>query len=480
MLPKSPPERRNDSARASAKPHNHAKPEDQRTVPLPVECIADQLAIVGDMAQHHVVIVGGGFAGLAAAKTLGKRNVQVTIIDRRNFHLFQPLLYQVATGGLSPADICAPIRAVLRSYKNIRTILAEVTGFDLVGKKVLLADGELEFDSLLVAAGARHHYFGNDQWEPLAPGLKTIEDATAIRRKILWAFESAERESDIEKRRAWLTFVVVGGGPTGVELAGALGEIANDTLKGDFRTCRPEESRILLLDAGDKILSNFPPDLAEAAERALLRLGVRCLNRRYVTAVDEDGVTIRLKDSGTSDRIASKTVIWAAGVKGSPLAASLAESAGLVADRAGRVPVTGDCSVAGFPNVFALGDMAAFAGTDGNMLPGVAPVAMQQGPYVAKLILNRLANRTTKPFQYTEKGNLATVGRHFAVADFGKFHATGMIAWLLWLFIHLMFLVGFQNRLQVLIHWAFQYMSFNRNARLITANALTPKEYKGT
>ena len=425
------------------------------------------------MAQHHVVIVGGGFAGLAAARALGGKDVQVTLIDRRNFHLFQPLLYQVATGGLSPADICAPIRTVLRRHKNVRTILAEVTGFDLPGKRVLLADGEVTFDSLLVAAGARHHYFGNDQWEPLAPGLKSIEDATAIRRKILWAFESAEREPDIEKRRAWLTFVVVGGGPTGVELAGALGEIANDTLREDFRSFRPEEARILLLDAGEQILSNFPHELGVAAERDLLQLGVRCLNKRYVTAVDENGATI--KNGDQVDRIETKTIIWAAGVKGSPLAAKLAEAAGVQADRAGRVPVTADCSLAGCPNVFALGDMAAYSGADGKPLPGVAPVAMQQGPYVARLILDRLANRSTPPFRYVDKGNLATIGRHSAVADIKGIHATGLIAWLMWLFIHLMFLVGFQNRLQVFIHWAFQYISFNRNARLITANALIPK-----
>ncbi len=430
------------------------------------------------MAQHHVVIVGGGFAGLAAARALGGKDVQVTLIDRRNFHLFQPLLYQVATGGLSPADICAPIRAVLRRYKNVRTILAEVTGFDLAGKRVLLADGEMAFDSLLVAAGARHHYFGNDQWEPLAPGLKSIEDATAIRRKILWAFECAEREPDIDKRRAWLTFVVVGGGPTGVELAGALGEIANDTLRDDFRSFRPEEARILLLDAGEQILSNFPNELGVAAEKDLLSLGVRCLNKRYVTAIDEDGATV--KNGDKMDRIETKTVIWAAGVKGSPLAAKLAEAAGLVADRAGRVPVTADCSLEGFPNVFALGDMAACLGADGKPLPGVAPVAMQQGPYVARVILDRLNNRTTPAFRYVDKGNLATIGRHSAVADIKGLHATGFIAWLMWLFVHLMFLVGFQNRLQVFIHWAFQYISFNRNARLITVNALIPKGYTKT
>lgn len=430
------------------------------------------------MAQHHVVIVGGGFAGLLAAKALGNRNVQVTLIDRRNFHVFQPLLYQVATGGLSPADICAPIRAVLRRFKNIRTVLAEVTGFDLAGKRVLLADGEQSYDSLLVAVGARHHYFGNDQWETLAPGLKSIEDATAIRRKILYAFEQAERETDIGRRQEWLTFLVVGGGPTGVELAGALGEIANDTLKEDFRRFRPEEARILLLDAGERILSNFPEDLGVAAEKALLGLGVRCLNKRYVTAIDETGATI--KNGAQLDRIQSRTVIWAAGVKASPLAGVLAAAAGLEADRAGRVVVQADCSLAGFPDVFALGDMAAFTGADGKPLPGVAPVAMQQGPYVAKLILNRLAGRTTPPFRYLDKGNLATIGRHSAVADIRGFHATGMVAWLMWLFIHLMYLVGFQNRLQVFIHWAFQYISFNRNARLITANATSPTGYTKT
>ena len=435
--------------------------------------------MLGDMAQHHVVIVGGGFAGLAAARALGgKEGVQITLIDRRNFHLFQPLLYQVATGGLSPADICAPIRAVLRHCKNVRTILAEVTGFDLRGQRVRLADGEVGFDSLLVATGARHHYFGNDDWEPLAPGLKSIEDATAIRRKILWAFECAEREPDPAKRRAWLTFVVVGGGPTGVELAGALGEIANDTLREDFRSFRPEEARILLLDAGEQILSTFPADLGAAAERALLGLGVRCLNKRYVTSVDESGVTVRNGDR--VDRIETKTILWAAGVQGSPLAGKLAAAAGLTADRVGRVPVTAHCCLEGFPGVFALGDMAACVGSGGQTLPGVAPVAMQQGRYAAGVILDRLAHRVTPPFRYTDRGNLATIGRHSAVADIGGMHATGLLAWLLWLLVHLMFLVGFQNRLQVLIHWAFQYISFNRNARLITANAITPKADSGS
>lgn len=426
------------------------------------------------MGQHRVVIVGGGFAGLAAARALGGEAVAVTLIDRRNFHLFQPLLYQVATGGLSPADICAPIRTVLRRHKNVRTILAEVTGFDLAGGRVLLTDGAVEYDSLIVAAGARHHYFGNDSWEPLAPGLKSIEDATAIRRKILWAFERAEREPDPDQRRAWLTFVVVGGGPTGVELAGALGEIANDTLRDDFRSFRPEEARILLLDAGEQILSSFPASLGAAAERDLLRLGVRCLHQRSVTAVDASGVSVRNGDR--LDRIETRTVIWAAGVKASPLAASLAAAAGLAVDRAGRIPVTASCTVPEFPSVFALGDMAACAGDDGKLLPGTAPVAMQQGRYAARVVLDRLANRPTPPFRYQDRGNLATIGRHSAVADIRGHHATGLLAWLLWLFIHLLFLVGFQNRLQVFLHWAFQYTTFNRNARLITANALNPPQ----
>lgn len=371
----------------------------------------------------------------------------------------------MATGGLAPADICAPIRAVLRHCKNVRTILAEVTGFDLRGQRVQLADGEVGFDSLIVATGARHHYFGNDDWKPLAPGLKSIEDATAIRRKIIWAFECAEREPDPAKRRAWL-------GP-----AGALGEIANNTLREDFRSFRPEESRILLLDAGEQILSTFPADLGAAAERALLGLGVRCLNKRYVTSMDESGVTVRNGDR--VDRIETKTILWAAGVQGSPLAGKLAAAAGLTADRVGRVPVAAHCCLEGFPGVFALGDMAACVDSGGQILPGVAPLAMQLGRYAAGAILDRLAHRVTLPFRYTDRGNLATIGRHSAVADIRGMHATGLLAWLLWLFVHLMFLVGFQNRLQVLIHWAFQYVSVNRNARLITANAITPRGYSG-
>lgn len=401
----------------------------------------------------HVVIVGGGFGGLAVAKRLAKqRGMAVTLVDRRNFHVFQPLLYQVATGGLSPADICAPLRSVLSPYKNVRTLLGEVTGFDLAGHRVLLADGELAYDYLVVAAGARHHYFGHEEWEALAPGLKTIEDATEIRGRILGAFEAAERESDPERRRALLTFLIVGGGPTGVELAGTLGEIAHDTLKEDFRSFRPEEARIILLESGPRILSSFPDDLAAFAESALLKLGVRVKNGAKVASVDASGVSL---DNG--EKIPSRTVLWGAGVKASPLGALL----GAEIDRSGRVLVTPTCQLPKHPEVFVLGDMAAL---EGMPLPGVAPVAMQQGRYVGDAILGKAAG----PFRYVDKGNLATIGRAAAIADFGKFQISGYVAWMLWLFIHIMYLVGFRNRVQVFVHWAFQYLSFNRGARLIT------------
>ncbi|MBI2685646.1 MAG: NAD(P)/FAD-dependent oxidoreductase [Acidobacteria bacterium] len=405
----------------------------------------------------HVVIVGGGFGGLAVAKRLAKqRGLAVTLVDRRNFHVFQPLLYQVATGGLSPADICAPLRSVLAPYKNIRTVMAEVTGFDLAGRRVSLDHGELAYDYLVVAAGARHHYFGHEDWENLAPGLKTIEDATEIRRRVLSAFEAAENEPDVERRRGLLTFLIVGGGPTGVELAGTLGEIANDTLREDFRSFRPEEARILLIESGPRILSAFPDHLAAAAERSLLALGVRVRSGIAVAAIDDAGISM-----ANGERIPSKTVLWAAGVKASPLGAML----GAELDRAGRVIVTQTCQLPGRPEVFVLGDMAALKDMP---LPGVAPVAMQQGRYVADAIGGLLMNRELKPFSYLNKGNLATIGRAKAIADFGKLQISGWAAWMLWLFVHIMYLVGFRNRIQVFVHWAFQYFTFNRGARLIT------------
>jgi NADH dehydrogenase len=407
----------------------------------------------------HVVIVGGGFGGLAVAKRLARqRGMAVTLVDRRNFHVFQPLLYQVATGGLSPADICAPLRSVLAPYKNVRTLLGEVTGFDLSGRRVLLKDGELAYDYLVVAAGARHHYFGHDGWEALAPGLKTIEDATEMRGRILGAFEAAERESDPERRRVLLTFLIVGGGPTGVELAGTLGEIANDTLKEDFRSFRPEEARIILLESGPRILSSFPEDLAAAAERALLALGVRVKAGAAVASIDNSGVVLV-----NGERIASRMLLWAAGVKASPLGANL----GAELDRAGRVVVTPTCQLPEHKEVFVLGDMAALQGMP---LPGVAPVAMQQGKYVADAIGLLLLGKALPPFKYIDKGNLATIGRAAAIADFGTFQMSGWMAWMLWLFIHIMYLVGFRNRIQVFVNWAFQYWTFNRGARLITGS----------
>ncbi len=410
----------------------------------------------------HVVIVGGGFGGLAVAKRLaGRRGIAVTLVDRRNFHVFQPLLYQVATGGLSPADICAPLRSVLSAAKNIRTLLGEVTGVDVEGRRVKLADGELAYDYLVISAGARHHYFGHTEWEALAPGLKTIEDATEIRRRILRAFEEAEKEADAERRRALLTFLIVGGGPTGVELAGTLGEIANDTLREDFRSFRPEEARIILLEAGPRILKGFREELGAAAERALLRLGVRTRVGTGVAAIDAGGVTL---DGG--ERIESRTVLWAAGVKASPVGAML----GGELDRSGRVRVTNTCQLPGRPEVFVIGDMAVLEGMD---LPGVAPVAMQQGRYVSEAVEKLMAGGTLAPFVYVNKGNLATIGRAAAIADFGKIRMTGFVAWLLWLFIHIMYLVGFRNRVQVFVHWAFQYLSFNRGARLITGGGST-------
>jgi NADH:ubiquinone reductase (H+-translocating) len=418
---------------------------------------------------HRVVILGGGFGGLYAAKALRKAPVQLTVIDRRNFHLFQPLLYQVATGALSPGEIASPLRSVLSRQKNTRVLLGEAVDLDVEGRRVVLDIGSVEYDTLIVATGSRNFYFGNDAWEQYAPGLKTIEEATQIRHKILYAFEAAEREPDPEQHREWLTFVVVGAGPTGVELAGALGEIANDTLKNDFRNIRPEEARILLLDASPRVLPPFPPDLSQAAERSLIRIGVRSRSNVKVTSIDDRGVT--LEGPGGSERIPSRTVIWAAGVRASPLGEVLVKRAGAKLDRGGHVEVEPDCTVPGHPEIFVIGDLAHFEQA-GKALPGVAQVAMQQGAYVAKLIRTRLSGGTSKPFRYFNKGNLAVIGRAAAVAEIGKMHFSGLLAWLIWLFIHLMYLVQFSNRLLVFIHWGFLYLTFDRGARLITGNEM--------
>jgi len=424
------------------------------------------------LGEHRVVIVGGGFGGLEAAKALRRAPVKTTLIDRRNFFLFQPLLYQVATGGLSPGDISAALRSIVRKQKNTETLLAEVVDFDVAKRKVILRDGEAEYDSLIVASGSVLHYFGNPEWERLAPGLKTVEDATAIRKRIFLAFEAAEREPDPEIRREWLTFAIVGAGPTGVELAGALSEIANDSLKGDFRSIDSREAQILLLEAGPRILPAFSPDLTAKAERDLIRLGVRPLVGVRVTAIDDRGLTYEA--DGRTGRLAARTVIWAAGVRASGLGRLLAERTGAKTDRSGRVIVEPDLSVPGYPEIFVIGDLANYPHQTGSPLPGLAPVAMQQGRYVAKVIEARLKGRQPPAFHYLDKGSLATIGREKAVAEFGRIRLTGRLAWLAWLFVHLMYLVGFENRVVVFVQWAFQYFTFNRRARLITGEVDIP------
>jgi NADH:ubiquinone reductase (H+-translocating) len=417
--------------------------------------------------KHRVVILGGGFGGLYAAKALKNAPVQLTVLDRRNFHLFQPLLYQVATGSLSPGEIASPLRSVLRRQRNTEVLLAEAVDLDAEHRRVILDEGQVEYDTLIVATGSRDSYFGHDEWERHAPSLKTLEEATEIRRKILYAFEAAEKEHDPDKRREWLTFVLVGAGPTGVELAGALGEIAHDTLRHDFRSIRPEEAQIMLLEGSPRVLPLYPQDLSAKAEASLIRLGVRPRTNVLVTDIDGGGVTV--KTSQGSERIAARTVIWAAGVRPSPFAQVLERRAGAMLDSRGLVVVSPDCSIAGRPEIFVIGDLAHFD-QNGGALPGVAPVAMQQGAYVAKLIRQRLASATLPPFHYRDKGSLAVIGRAAAVAQIGPLHMSGLLAWLAWLFIHLMYLVEFSNRVLVFIHWGFLYLTFNRGARLITGS----------
>jgi NADH:ubiquinone reductase (H+-translocating) len=417
--------------------------------------------------MQHVVILGGGFGGLYAAKALSG-HAKVTLIDRRNFHLFQPLLYQVATGSLSPGEIAAPLRSLLRGHRDTFVVMDEAVGLDADQRRVLLAhEAPIEYTHLIVATGAGNTYFGHDEWAAVAPGLKSIEDATAMRHKILAAFEAAEREPDPAQRRAWLTFVVVGAGPTGVELAGALAEIARDTLRRDFRHFRSEESRILLLDGSPHVLPAYPVDLSEQAARQLIRLGVRPRTNVKVIAMDAEGLTLQTPDG--EERLPTRTVLWAAGVKPSAFGKALAERAGAKLDRQGRVMVAPDLSIPGHPEIFVVGDMA-FLEQDGKPLPGVAPVAMQEGRYVAGLIRAQAEGRTVAPFRYHDKGSLAVIGRASGVADFGRLHFHGWPAWLLWLFVHLMYLAQFRNRLLVFIRWGFQYLSFDRGARLITGD----------
>jgi NADH dehydrogenase len=417
--------------------------------------------------RHRVVIVGGGFGGLYTAHALRHAPVDVMLLDRRNFHLFQPLLYQVATGALSPANIAAPLRAVLKRYKHIRVLLAEVTGFDLDRHEVILKDGTAAYDSLVVATGARHHYFGHPEWEPFAPGLKTVEDATEIRRRILLAFEAAERTTDPEARQALLTFVIVGGGPTGVELAGALGEVAHRTLRDDFRAIRPTSTRILLLEGLDRILATYPPKLSAKAAESLTRLGVTVRTGAVVTDIQTGRVTFR--SGSQTEVVRTHTILWGAGVQGSPLGKALATASGAELDRSGRVIVQPDLSLPGHPEVFVIGDLANYPHQTGQPLPGVAPVAMQQGRYVADVIVRRVRGEPVPgPFHYRDRGSMATIGRAAAVADLGWIRFWGLPAWLAWLFIHILYLIQFQNRLLVLFQWAWNYFTRNRSARLIT------------
>jgi NADH dehydrogenase len=406
----------------------------------------------------HVVIVGGGFGGLNAARALAGHPLRVTLLDRRNHHLFQPLLYQVATAALNPSDIATPLRSILRRAANVTVLLAEVQSVDLGARRVILDEGELGYEALVLAAGAGHSYFGHDDWEPLAPSLKTLEDALEIRRRVLVAYELAEREGDAAEQRALLTSVVVGGGPTGVELAGALAEISRETIARDFRVIDPTRARIVLLEGGPRILPTFPAPLSARAEAALARIGVEVRTGAMVTRVTPDAVWIG------GEQIRARTVLWAAGVAASPLTRSL----GVPLDRAGRVPVERDLSIPGHPEAFAIGDMATLPDEHGEPLPGLAPVAIQQGAAVAANVRRRLAGEPTRPFRYRDKGSMATIGRAAAVAVVGPLQLSGLLAWLAWLFVHIVFLIGFRNRFLVLFEWAWAYVSWQRGARLIT------------
>ncbi|MDX9752922.1 MAG: NAD(P)/FAD-dependent oxidoreductase [bacterium] len=418
------------------------------------------------MATHHVVIIGGGFAGLFAAQSLRHAPVEVTLIDRRNFHLFQPLLYQVATGGLSPGDIASPLRGILKTQKNCRVLLGEVMDFEPQDQRVILRDETIAYDSLILATGVKHSYFGHDEWEEFAPGLKTIEDATEMRRKILLAFEAAERETDPTQRAAWLTFVITGAGPTGVELAGALGEMAHYTMKNEFRAIDPAEARILLVEGTDRVLPPYPPDLSRKAEANLERLGVTILRNTFVTAVRENGVTIQT--GKVTQEIPTHTVLWAAGIQASPLGRRLADRTGATVDRIGRIQVAPDLTLPGHPEIFVIGDLAHCVGPDGQPLPGVAPVAMQQGKYTARQIVQRLRGTPMPPFRYLDLGNMAVIGRAAAVVNLRFIRFGGFAAWLVWLFVHLMHIVEYENRFLVFIQWAWNYFTRNRGARLMT------------
>ncbi|MBF2051803.1 MAG: NAD(P)/FAD-dependent oxidoreductase [Leptolyngbya sp. IPPAS B-1204] len=419
---------------------------------------------------HRIVIVGGGFGGLYAAKELGKTEAHVTLIDKRNFHLFQPLLYQVATGTLSPADISSPLRGILSRYRNVKVLMDEVTDIDPAQQRVMLRNRQIDYDTLIVATGVSHHYFGNDHWKPTAPGLKTVEDALEMRRRIFVAFEAAEKETDPAKRQAWLTFVIVGGGPTGVELAGAIAELAFNTLKSDFRNIDTTETKILLIEGLDRVLPPYPPELSEKAAQALARLGVTVQTQSLVTNIDNHIVTVKRGDE--VQQIPARTILWAAGVKASTMGKVLEQRTGAELDRVGRVMVEPDLSIPGHPNIFVVGDLAHFAHQGGQPLPGVAPVAVQQGKYVAKLIRHRLKGEALSAFQYDDAGSLAVIGQNEAVVTLRSMKFSGFIAWFIWIFAHIYYLIEFDNKLVVMIQWMWNYFTRNRGARLITGESL--------
>jgi NADH dehydrogenase len=431
---------------------------------------------MANTGAHRVVVVGGGFGGLQAALALRRAPVALTLVDRRNFHLFQPLTYQVATGALSPGEIAYPLRAIVKRQRNATVLLAEAAGLDLERRELQLSpvDGlpapdAIRYDTIILAGGSHYSYFGHDEWSEHAAEVKSLESALRVRSRILAAFEAAEMEPDPARRSAWLTFAVVGAGPTGVEMAGQIAELARDTLRRDFRSIDPRSGRILLIEAADRVLTSFPESLSRRAERSLRGLGVTTLLGRSVVSIDPDSVSIS-DGAGGIERLEARTVVWAAGVTASSLAAMLAQATGAEQDRAGRVLVEGDLSLPGHPEVLALGDMVRVRGGDGSPLPlpGVAPVAMQQGRYAAKVVRERLRGRRSAPFRYRDKGNLATIGRAAAVADIRGLKLSGLLAWVTWLVVHLWYLVGFQNRVLVFIRWSISFFTRGRGARLIT------------
>jgi NADH dehydrogenase len=423
--------------------------------------------------RHRVIVLGGGFGGLSAAQRLKRAPVEVILIDRRNFHLFQPLNYQVATGSLSPGEIAAPLRGVLSRQKNARVLLGEVSDIEPAAQKVLLLDGAtFEYDSLIVATGSQTSYYGNEAWREWAPSLKSVEEATSIRHKILYAFERAERAESREEARAWLTFVIVGAGATGMELAGALAEIANETLKNDFRHINPQEARILLIEGGPRVLPAFPEDLSAKAEKLVAKLGVDVMKGVMVTNIDGQGVTFRRGE--VTERLAAHTVLWAGGVMTTPFGRKLAQRTKAETDKSGRIKVNRDLTIPAYPDIFIVGDLAHATDEAGKPLPGVAQVAIQGGAFAAKTIQARLAGkRDATAFHYFNKGDMAVIGRAAAVANIFGFHLSGFFAWLTWLFIHLIYIVQFQSRVMVFIQWGFEYLTFSRGARLITGTAAT-------